>query len=189
MSKIKNNSPTIKQRTTGVTTTNSSSSIDVVTTSAPRYEDNFFNDETTHEITSETNSTSSSSTIFQYLATISKKLDSLGVETRGIERIQPYERSTNRTKQFISVMGLWLSACGGLSSMSSFYLGPLLFELGLRNTLLAGLLGEILGCFIAAYCSLMGPRSGCRQMVSGRFLFGWWFVKLVALVAIIGVMG
>ena len=35
----------------------------------------------------------------------------------------------------------------------------------------------------------MGPRSGCRQMVSGRFLFGWWFVKLVALVAIIGVMG
>lgn len=189
MSKIKNNSPTIKQRTTGVTTTNSSSSIDVVTTSAPRYEDNFFNDETTHEITSETNSTSSSSTIFQYLATISKKLDSLGAETRGIERIQPYERSTNRTKQFISVMGLWLSACGGLSSMSSFYLGPLLFELGLRNTLLAGLLGEILGCFIAAYCSLMGPRSGCRQMVSGRFLFGWWFVKLVALVAIIGVMG
>ena len=46
-----------------------------------------------------------------------------------------------------------------------------------------------MGCFIAAYCSLMGPRSGCRQMVSGRFLFGWWFVKLVALVAIIGVMG
>ena len=39
-------------------------------------------------------------------------------------------------------MGLWLSACGGLSSMSSFYLGPLLFELGLRNTLLAGLLGK-----------------------------------------------
>lgn len=129
------------------------------------------------------------SSIFHYLNLASKKLDSFGVETRGIERIEPYERATNRSKQFFSVMGLWLSACGGLSSMSSFYLGPLLFGLGLRNTLISGLIGHTLGCFIAAYCSLMGPRSGCRQMVSARFLFGWWFVKLVALVSIIGVMG
>ncbi|KAI5962235.1 TPN1 [Candida pseudojiufengensis] len=127
--------------------------------------------------------------ILQFFNVASKKLDSLGVETRGIERIEPYERSTNKTKQLISVIGLWLSACGGLSSMSTFYLGPLLFGLGLKNTLIAGLIGHTLGCFIAAYCSLMGPRSGCRQMVSARFLFGWWFVKLVALVSIIGVMG
>ncbi|RLV83905.1 Vitamin B6 transporter [Meyerozyma sp. JA9] len=119
----------------------------------------------------------------------SRKLDSLGVETRGIERIEAYERSTNKTKQLVSVIGLWLSASGGLSSMSSFFLGPLLFGLGLRNTLIAGLVGHILGCAIAAYCSLMGPRSGCRQMVGARFLFGWWFVKLVSLVSIIGVMG
>ncbi|ABN65447.1 predicted protein [Scheffersomyces stipitis CBS 6054] len=130
-----------------------------------------------------------SNSIWAYLANASKKLDSLGVETRGIERIQPYERSTNKTKQLISVIGLWLSACGGLSSMSSFYLGPLLFELGLKKTLVSGLIGQGLGCAIAAYCSLMGPRSGCRQMVGARFLFGWWFVKLVSLVSIIGVMG
>ncbi|KAI3402995.2 TPN1 [Candida oxycetoniae] len=129
------------------------------------------------------------SVVFHYLNLASKKLDSLGVETRGIERIQPYERSTNRTKQLLSVIGLWLSACGGLSSMSTFYLGPLLFGLGLKNTLISGLVGHTLGCFIAAYCSLMGPKSGCRQMVSARYLFGWWFVKLVALVSIIGVMG
>ncbi|CAI5757375.1 unnamed protein product [Candida verbasci] len=134
-------------------------------------------------------SVSTSNSIFHYLAIASKKLDSLGVETRGIERIEPYERSTNRFKLFISVCGLWLSACGGLSSMSSFYLGPLLFELGLKNSLIAGLIGHTLGCFIAAYCSLMGPKSGCRQMVGARFLFGWYFVKLVALVSIIGVMG
>lgn len=119
----------------------------------------------------------------------SDKLDSLGVEARGIERIQPYERAVNKRKQFITVMGLWLSACGGLSSMSSFYLGPLLFGLGLKNTAITGIVGMTLGCLVAAYCSLMGPRSGCRQMVSARFLFGWWFVKLVCLVSIIGVMG
>ena len=73
--------------------------------------------------------------------------------------------------------------------MSSFFLGPLSFELGLRNTLIAGIIGQGLGCVLAAYCSMMGPRSGCRQMVSARFLFGWWFVKLVALVCVIGVLG
>lgn len=119
----------------------------------------------------------------------SRWLDSLGVEIRGIERLQPYERSSNETKQILSVIGLWLSGCGGLSSMSTFILGPLLFGLGLKNSLMAGLIGLTLGCAVAAYCSLMGPRSGCRQMVSARFLFGWWFVKLVCLVSIIGVMG
>lgn len=126
---------------------------------------------------------------FKVFQNASRKLDALGVETRGIERIEAYERSTNKTKQLISVIGLWLSATGGLSSMSSFFLGPLLFELGLHNTLVAGLVGHTFGCAIAAYCSLMGPRSGCRQMVGARFLFGWWFVKLVSLVSIIGVMG
>ncbi|PSK41480.1 hypothetical protein C7M61_001163 [Candidozyma pseudohaemuli] len=126
---------------------------------------------------------------YGFFKRFSDKLDSLGVEARGIERIQPYERAVNKRKQFITVMGLWLSACGGLSSMSSFYLGPLLFGLGLKNTAITGLVGMTVGCLVAAYCSLMGPRSGCRQMVSARFLFGWWSVKLVCLVSIIGVMG
>lgn len=126
---------------------------------------------------------------FKFMLKWLSKLDALGVETRGIERILPYERATDKKKQFITVMGLWLSATGGLSSMSSFYLGPLLFGLGLKKTLILGLLGQGVGCLVAAYCSLMGPRSGCRQMVSARFLFGWWFVKLVCLASIVGVMG
>jgi NCS1 nucleoside transporter family len=139
--------------------------------------------------TIETLDSGNSSSFWNYLSLASKKLDSIGVETRGIERIQPYERSTNKTKQLLSVMGLWLSATGGLSSMSSFYLGPLLFDLGLKKSLIAGTVGQTIGCFIAAYCSLMGPRSGCRQMVGARFLFGWWTVKFVSLISICGVMG
>lgn len=126
---------------------------------------------------------------FAILRKFSAKLDSLGVETRGIERILPHERSTDKRRQLITVMGLWLSACGGLSSMSSFYLGPLTFGLGLRKTLICGLLGEFLGCAVAAYCSIMGPMSGCRQMVGARFLFGWWAVKAVCVASIVGVMG
>lgn len=126
---------------------------------------------------------------YLFIKKASDFLDSVGVEVTGIERISPYRRSTNKFKQLLTVTGLWFSACGGLSSMSSFYLGPLLFGLGLKKALIAGMLGQFVGCLVAAYCSLMGPRSGCRQMVTARFLFGWWMVKLVAIASIVGVMG
>ncbi|QHS73159.1 Tpn1p [Saccharomyces paradoxus] len=119
---------------------------------------------------------------------LSKKVDAMGVESTGIQRISPYERGTSK-KQFLHVAGLWLSATGGLSSMSSFLLGPLLFGLSFRESLASSLISVTIGCLIAAYCSIMGPQSGCRQMVTARYLFGWWFVKLVALASIIGVMG
>ncbi|CCE64248.1 hypothetical protein TPHA_0H00380 [Tetrapisispora phaffii CBS 4417] len=123
-----------------------------------------------------------------FLVNVSKKVDSLGVESTGIDRISPDARGSYR-KQLLHVSGLWLSATGGLSSMSTFLLGPLLFELTLKQSLVAGILGMFIGCLVAAYCSIMGPQSGCRQMVTARFLFGWWFVKFVALAAITGVMG
>ncbi|CAI4454082.1 CQS_1a_G0017450.mRNA.1.CDS.1 [Saccharomyces cerevisiae] len=126
--------------------------------------------------------------IINRAAWLSKKVDAMGVESTGIQRISPYERGTSK-KQFLHVAGLWLSATGGLSSMSSFLLGPLLFGLSFRESLASSLISVTIGCLIAAYCSIMGPQSGCRQMVTARYLFGWWFVKLVALASIIGVMG
>lgn len=131
---------------------------------------------------------SSKHRIWRWFVAVSDKLDSLGVESNGIERISPYERGTSK-RQFLHVAGLWLSAAGGLSSMSSYFLGPLIFELSFKQCLVSGLVSMMIGCLIAAYCSIMGPQSGCRQMVTARFLFGWWFVKLVALASIVGVMG
>lgn len=123
------------------------------------------------------------------LLRLSKKLDGFGVETRGIERIKPYERSTNTVQLFRSVIGFWISAAGGLSSMSTFVLGSAVFELTFKQALTAGLISSIIGCAIAGYCATMGPPSGCRQMVTARYLFGWWFVKFVALVSCLGVVG
>lgn len=131
----------------------------------------------------------SNNKIVRALQKFSDKLDSFGVESRGIERIQPYERATDKKKAILQVLGLWLAASGGLSSLSSFILGPLVFQLGLRDSFVYGFVGQFIGCIAAAYCSIMGPRSGCRQMVSARYLFGWYFVKLVALTAIVGVLG
>ncbi|KAK6457398.1 purine-cytosine transport protein [Scheffersomyces xylosifermentans] len=122
------------------------------------------------------------------------KLDSFGIETRGIERVSTEERrqiaaNTTRTSQFIHVIGLWIAACGGLTSMSSFFLPTLLFGLNLRDSLVSGLISMILGCLVPAYCSTMGPKSGCRQMVGARFLFGQWGVKFVSLICIVGGIG
>lgn len=126
---------------------------------------------------------------YGFFERISNKLESLGVEAGGIERVEPHERATSSVKQYISVAGLWISACGGLPSMSTFYLGPLLYGLGLRATLISGILGICLGSLVTAYCSLMGPRSGCRQMVGARFLFGWWFVKFICFLSFVNVAG
>lgn len=126
---------------------------------------------------------------FSVLRAASEKLDLLGVESTGIERVDLLHREKKHTRQLITVMGLWVLACGGLSSMSSFYLGPMVYGLGLKKTFLLGFFAQALGCAVAAYCSLMGPRSGCRQMVGARFLFGWWLAKFICLVNVVGVCG
>ncbi|KAH3902122.1 probable Vitamin B6 transporter TPN1 [Saccharomycodes ludwigii] len=126
---------------------------------------------------------------WRFIANFSQKIDSLGmIESTGIERIPSYQRGTKKT-QFLHVLGFWISASGGLSSMSSFFLGPLLFGLTFKQSVVSGWISMMIGCLIAAYCSIMGPQSGCRQMVTARYLFGWYFVKFVALVSIIGVLG
>lgn len=120
------------------------------------------------------------------------RLDKFGVETRGIERVLPEERQAyqfSSLKHFIHVFGLWFAACGGLTSMLSFFLPTLIFNLNLRDSLVSGLVSLNIGCLVPAYCSIMGPLSGCRQMISARYLFGFWGVKLVALICVIGFVG
>ncbi|QPG75780.1 hypothetical protein FOA43_003141 [Brettanomyces nanus] len=130
------------------------------------------------------------SPILRAMNSVSKWLDSHGGESRGIHRYLPEERAnTNLTRAFISIYGLWISGCGGLTSMSSYFLGPLLFGLGYKDTLLCGIFGTIFGCLVAAYCATMGPRSGLRQMCSARYLFGPYMVRFVSLITIIGFLG
>lgn len=61
-----------------------------------------------------------------YIKLAQGRLDQLGVEQR-VKWVGPSQRATDKRRHFISVVGLLLSVCGGLSLMLSFYLGPLLF--------------------------------------------------------------
>ncbi|ODV81108.1 uncharacterized protein CANTADRAFT_20648 [Suhomyces tanzawaensis NRRL Y-17324] len=120
------------------------------------------------------------------------QLDEFGIETRGIERLTAEERRcTQQTLvwQFVNVIGLWFAACGGLTSMSSFFLATLVFGLNSKNALVSGIIGMLIGCLVPAYCSTMGPESGCRQIVSARLLFGQWGVKIVSFICIVGGVG
>lgn len=116
-------------------------------------------------------------------------LDRLGVETRGIERVLPNERLDGTWGQYISVLGLWFAGCGGVTTMSSFFLPTLVYGLNMKQALISGLIGMNIGCFVPAYCLTMGPKSGCRQMVTARFIFGQWGVKFVAVICILGGIG
>lgn len=128
--------------------------------------------------------------IIVQLKRLSAFVDSLGVESKGIHRYLPSERNPeNSWLPYLSTFGLWVSGCGGLTSMSSFFLGPLIFGLGYKDTLILGITGELFGCLIAAYCATMGPRSGLRQMCSARYLFGPWMVRVVSLITIVGFLG
>lgn len=123
-------------------------------------------------------------------------LDSFGVEAHGIDRYTPEERleyvnstRNGRSWQFFHTFGLWVAACGGLTSMSSFFLPTLVFGLNLRDSMVSGIISMNLGCAVAAYFSTMGSKSGCRQIVGARLLFGTWGVKLVSVICIVGGVG
>ena len=59
----------------------------------------------------------------------------------------------------------------------------------MRDSMVSGLISMIIGCVLAAYASTMGPKSGLRQLVTARFLFGEWGVKIIALISIVGLLG
>lgn len=119
----------------------------------------------------------------------SNKLDSLGIELRGIHRSMPYERHDGNKKEVLKMILFWVSGCGGLSTISGFFLGPLLFELSFKDSCTAGFAGTIVGTLVAAYGSTLGPRSGLRQMVGARFQFGWWPAKICALLNVLTLLG
>lgn len=117
------------------------------------------------------------------------KLDSFGGETRGIHRILPEERTQVTFMNVIKLIFLWMGGACGLSSASGFFLGPIVFGLGFKDSMTAGIFGLTLGCITAAYASIMGPRSGLRQMALSRFVFGWWPTKAIALLNVITLLG
>lgn len=104
----------------------------------------------------------------------SKTLDVLvtekGIETYGIERVLPQNRSHIRISDNCT---LWLSANLAISTFALGTLATNVFALGFWDSVWAILVFNILGTLPVALLATLGPQLGLRQMTISRFSFGW----------------
>ncbi|GAA5991671.1 hypothetical protein JCM10908_001086 [Rhodotorula pacifica] len=127
----------------------------------------------------------SSTGVIGWLWKVSKKLDSYGVEVRGVERVPEDERHHAR---YFDSGTLWMSANMTISTFSLGTLGNSVFELQATDACLVILFFNLLCCLPVALFSCWGKSTGLRQMMLGRFSFGpyaiWFPIALNALACI-----
>ncbi|POY72303.1 hypothetical protein BMF94_4605 [Rhodotorula taiwanensis] len=120
-----------------------------------------------------------------WLWKVSKKLDSYGVEVRGVERVPENDRNHPR---YTDVGTLWLSANMTIATFSLGTLGNSVFDLQATDACLVILFFNLLCTLPVALFSCWGKSTGLRQMMLGRFSFGpyaiWFPIVLNALACI-----
>ncbi|KIW86695.1 uncharacterized protein Z519_12681 [Cladophialophora bantiana CBS 173.52] len=99
------------------------------------------------------------------------------IEQRGIERVPEDERTD---KSVFKVGTMWLAANMVVSSFAIGVLAVPVFALGFVDSVLTILFINILGILPVCFFSTFGPRFGMRQIILGRFWFGYYGVKIIA---------
>jgi len=98
-----------------------------------------------------------------------QKLDSYGVEVRGVERVPEDERThTNLMDSGF----LWMSANFTISTFSLGTLGNSIWYMGTIDACLTILFFNLLTTIPVALFSCWGAKTGLRQMCIGRYSFG-----------------
>ncbi|KZS93398.1 hypothetical protein SISNIDRAFT_485652 [Sistotremastrum niveocremeum HHB9708] len=116
-------------------------------------------------------------------------VDRFGVEVRGIERVLPQDRTANTIWDLLDCASMWLAANCTISTVSLGTLGPSVFFLGLKESVMSIVFFNLLGTLPVAYFATFGPRLGLRQMTISRFSFGYytaWVPVLLNVIACIG---
>ncbi|KAK5216042.1 Vitamin B6 transporter [Exophiala xenobiotica] len=119
------------------------------------------------------------------------KLERLaGVEARGIERVPEAIRAQHATLGDYAQMGvIWFSANVTMNNVIIGFLGPLLFEVGLKDAMILSAFGAYVGAAGPGYISSFGPLSGNRTMVVARYTMGWWPSRVCVLFNIVIMLG
>ncbi|KIR69474.1 cytosine permease [Cryptococcus bacillisporus CA1873] len=118
---------------------------------------------------------------------LNRKLEhKMGIESRGIERVSESDRTD---KRLYGNLFIWASANTVLPTLGVGILGPLLFGLGLGDSMLAIFFFNVATACIPAFMSTFGPKLGLRQMTSARYSWGFWGAKIVALLNCIACVG
>ncbi|CAE6446974.1 unnamed protein product [Rhizoctonia solani] len=120
------------------------------------------------------------------LAAFTIRLSQYGVETRGVVPTSPEDRNDTR---FWNLLFLWISANFNILAFSTGSLGPAIFALGLKESLLIIFFINLLSATLPAYFSTFGPRLGMRQMIVSRYSFGFYGSIIPSLLNLITFMG
>jgi hypothetical protein len=100
------------------------------------------------------------------------KLERLaGVEARGIERVPEAIRAQHATLGDYAQMGvIWFSANVTMNNVIIGFLGPLLFEVGLKDAMILSAFGAYLGAAGPGYVSCLSSKRMCSMKHSAYTL-------------------
>jgi len=113
---------------------------------------------------------------------IAKKLETWGVESRGIQPIAAEDRTDTR---FIKLFFLWFSANISIVTFATGTLGPTTFGLNLWESCLTIVFINLIFATTPAYLTTWGPKLGLRQLCVSRYTFGYYGTIVPSLFGII----
>ena len=127
---------------------------------------------------------------FSKLRRLEAKMDTrLGVESQAIDRKLPEERTGVRWTDQVNMALIWASGTMNVSCFATGFLGWQYYGLSLKQSILICIFASILGGAVSGFCATFGPPTGLRQISVGRYSFGWYPNKLIALLNTIQQLG
>lgn len=100
------------------------------------------------------------------------------VEAKGIHPIPVEERTST---QYWNIFTVWFSMNTNILGVLFGLLGPMLFNLNLRDSSLVIIFFSLLSTCAPAYLATLGPKTGMRQMIQARYSFGRYLVSVPVL--------
>lgn len=98
-----------------------------------------------------------------------KRVESLlGLEGRGIHRVEEAEQSPKTTLSFKNIVIMWLSINTASQNITLASIGNEVYGLGFTDAMLCSIFGGIVGTIPVAYTAGWGPWSGNRTMVGAE---------------------
>ncbi|KAL1407679.1 hypothetical protein Q8F55_007112 [Vanrija albida] len=112
-----------------------------------------------------------------------------GVEERGIQPRPEDERERLSTWSYVQQYVFWSALNTNILSFSEGMLGPALFGLDFKATVLVVVLFNIVMCAPPAWLATNGPRTGMRQMVQARYAMGFVPAMVISLANCLTLLG
>jgi hypothetical protein len=89
----------------------------------------------------------------------------LGLEARGIRRVESTEQSPKTTLNFLQIVVLWFSINTAAQNITLASIGQSVYGLGFVDATLCSVFGAVIGSIPVAYTAGWGPWSGNRTLV------------------------